>query len=231
MIQITGIDPGNSQGSYSVVRYIGIDPGNKGAIAFMECFNGVHRAIKFRDMPTIKEQVKAGCKVRTEPDFDEMIEIFQEVSEFNPEFVILEQVWGMCHDSAMTAFALGGWYKMIRTLFHCNGYALNSNYFLVSPAQWKQWKLFQRFSFWGAGKDSKLIAVEIFDEAFPDDRLEIRPFYKRTKKCRRDPMDGRADAALIALYGACEFMKLPSPATLKPLASAGLVVSGKCVLF
>jgi hypothetical protein len=209
-----------------VTRYIGIDPGNKGAIAFMECFNGTHRVIKFRDMPTMQEQVKAGCKVRTEPDFDELLNIFEEIAEFNPDFVILEQVWAQL-DSAMTAFALGGWYKTLRTLLHCN----RLHYRLVAPAQWKQWKLFQRFSFWGAGDDAKLVAVEIYDEAFPHDQLAIRPFYKNSIKRRRNAMDGRADAALLGLYGACELMKLPSPATLKPLATAGLVVSGKCVLF
>ena len=103
VIKFIGIDPGNPVRRESF-RYVGIDPGNNGAIAFMQYLNGVHTVVNALDMPTIQEQIKDKCKVRTEPDFDELLNIFDQIVAFNPDFVILEQLWAQL-DSAMTEFA------------------------------------------------------------------------------------------------------------------------------
>lgn len=218
-----------------MIRYVGIDPGNKGAIALLEHENSIHKIVKCLDMPIMQEQVKKGCKVRTEPDFDEMLIIFDEILKFAPDVVFLEQLWAQL-DSAMTAFSLGGSYKMLRALLHAHGFCFGSDvktrhYNLIAPAQWKRWKPYQKWGLWGAGCDSKAIAIDMFNGIFPGDNTELLcPLRKGSTTRRNKPADGRADAALIGLFGACELMGLPLPKTLEhELALVG--ADGRCNLF
>ena len=219
-----------------MTRYAGIDPGLSGAIALMSHSHRTgHKVHECLDMPVMKEQLTDRGKVRKEPDFDEMIELFFKLKRFNPGFVMLERVWGQIDDSAQTAFSLGGSFKLLRGLLHTQGFAHaeagREAYYLTAPAQWKRWKPYQKWGLWGAGDDSKAIAIDMFNGIFPGDNTELLcPLRKGSTTRRNKPADGRADAALIGLFGACELMGLPLPKTLEP-ERALVGADGRCNLF
>lgn len=198
-------------------------------------FDGSHRIVKCLDMPIMREQVKEGCKVRTEPDFDEMLVIFDEILSFAPDVVFLEQLWAQL-DSAMTAFSLGGSYKMLRALLHAHGFCFGANeerahYELIAPAQWKRWQPYQKYGLWGSGEFSKSISIEMVEDMFGEEsRNQLRPLRKGSDTRRNKARDGRSDAVLIGVYGACQLKGLRPPA---PLERSSLLVSsrGKCLLF
>ena len=201
----------------------------------MEFDGWQHQIVECFDMPIIREQVKQGCKVRTEPDFDEMLVIFDEILKFAPDAVFLEQLWAQL-DSAMTAFSLGGSYKMLRALLHAHGFCFGADegkqyYDLVAPAQWKRWKPYQKYGLWGSGEDSKAISIDMVEDLFGElAKNQLRPLRKGSDTRRNKPRDGRSDAILIGIYGACELIGVSIPDALKPMKEL-VSASGKCVLF
>lgn len=219
-----------------VIRYAGIDPGLSGAIALMSYSPRTgHKVHECLDMPVMKEQLTDGGKVRKEPDFDDMIALFFTLKAFKPKFVMLERVWGQVEDSAQTAFSLGGSFKLLRGLLHTQGFAHaepgRASYYLTAPAQWKRWEPYQKWGLWGAGCDGKAIGIDMFNAIFPGDNTELLcPLRKNSKTSRNKPADGRADAALIALYGACDLMGLPLPRALEPMREL-VGADGRCNLF
>lgn len=193
------------------MKYIGIDPGQTGAVTFHESIGSQHRIVDALNLPTMMEQVKGGCKIRKEPDFDEMLMICDRIRAFDPELIVLEQVWPMFKDSAMTAGGLMKWYGILRYAIHSMGYELhkqgqsvheNRQYILTPPGQWKRFKGYERWQLWGAGDDAKYVAIEMVRDIFPDDfESQIRPLRKGSSTRRNSPCHGRADAALIGLWG------------------------------
>ncbi len=192
------------------LRYAGIDPGNNGGIALMNFARGKHRIVEAFSMPIFREQLKDKCKIRTEPDFDELIALFGELKKYQPAIVSLEQLWAQL-ESAQTAFSLGGSYKLLRGLLHTHGFACWNTrvvgdkepyYILIPPGQWKRSPLYRKWGLWGAGDSSKDISIDIVRGLFPEDfEATIRPLRKGSKTRRNKPHDGRSDAALIGRFG------------------------------
>lgn len=226
------------------MKYAAIDPGNNGAAVLMEYSEVLgHRCVKALDMPTMLEQLSKGGATKRKPDFEQLLALFYEISEFQPKFVILERQWARAGDSAQTAFTLGGWYELLRVLLHTHGYAHNpinhsgyyhqrndESYTLITPNKWKQWQPYKQYGLYGSGDDSKRIAIEMFKDIFPGDYADhrLQVLYKNSSTRWRLPFDGRADAALMGLYGACELFGLPLPLALEPEL---ITAQGKCVLF
>ena len=240
--------------------YIATDPGIEGAIALMEYTSmSGHRCLQCFDLPVFDRVVvksvpiplstyyeshqndhssleafkkylkKKRIRIVTVVDYLKLNEMFEEVKGFNPECLFLEYLWARPNDSAMTAFSMGGGFDAIQSQAYSHG--LGDKLYLVPPSTWKQWKPYQRFSLWGSGKSGKQIAIDTFQEIFPDSWEErLCPLRKGSTTRRNKPRDGRADAALIGLYGACELMDLPLPIALaKPRSLVN--AAGICELF
>lgn len=178
------------------LRHIGIDPGNDGGIAFLEN----DRIIQCISMPWFEEKVSKSPKgkLRKEPDFDELIEIFGKIKAFNPSIVTLEQVWAMAHDTPVTAFALGGSYKLLRGLLHTH----DLPYQLIAPGSWKRAKEYNdKERLWGAGDDAKRVAIDLVAAFYPSDFDKIRPHRKGSTTRLNGPHHGRADAVLVSRFG------------------------------
>jgi crossover junction endodeoxyribonuclease RuvC len=95
------------------------------------------------------------------------------------EYAILEQQWARPTDSGPSAFKVGCGFGALRMLLASNFIP----YRQVSPQSWKR---FMQLT--GEGKDASRLAAT---KAFPQDADQ----WKRVKD------DGRAEAALMAVYG------------------------------
>lgn len=150
---------------------VGIDPGALGAIA---CLNISTMDISIADMPTYKS--KSGKSVVNPM---ELLEILEPPSnEPGSILAVLEQQWPRQHDGKVQSFASGRGYGTLETALAAHQYPLHE----VSPGQWK--KHFKLSS-------DKGLSRRIATQRFP----RQADLFKRVKD------DGRAEAALIALYG------------------------------
>jgi hypothetical protein len=177
------------------MRVVGIDPGNQGGVAFLSG----EKLVDAVSMPTLREKVAKAAKgkVRTEPDFDELIQVFDRIAAFEPDLVALEQLWAMAGDSAQTCFSLGGSYKALRMALHTH----RLPYQLIAPGAWKRSDEYKPYKLWGAGDEGKEIAIDIVRTLYPQDFTRcICPLRKGSTTRRNKPHDGRADAVLIARF-------------------------------
>ena len=171
------------------VRAVGIDLGRDGAISFLEG----HRIVRCELLPLIKEQRRSGGSV-SRPDYKGLINLQSTIAGFNPDVLVVEEVWGRSGDTPITAFALGVWMGSVLTAL--DAFPIRR----AAPDEWKKLEDYASFGLWGAGKEAKSVAVSIVRALYPDDQDAIRPKYKRSDKLR-DPHSGMADAVLIARYG------------------------------
>jgi crossover junction endodeoxyribonuclease RuvC len=150
---------------------IGVDPGMSGALAILEG----ERLIQIIDMPVVEVEINGKLKRRISP---EML-----VSELGMylDFVTcayVEKVSAMPGQGVSSMFAFGEALGLIRGIFA----GLRVPCFLVPPSAWKRTLKVPQ------GKDaSRAMAAQLW----PLNAAE----FKRVKD------DGRAEAALIALWG------------------------------
>jgi crossover junction endodeoxyribonuclease RuvC len=169
---------------------IGVDPGLTGAIAFLQKQNdggADYWSLQVCDMP-IYEVVRNGKK-RHELAEDELIKLVQQhrKSEFpsatghSDNMAFVEKVASMPGMGAPSVFSFGCQFGQLRMMLAC----LEIPRTFVTPQAWKKFCGLKH----GASKDeSRRLACEKFPE--------YSDLFARKKD------DGRAEAALIAWYGA-----------------------------
>jgi crossover junction endodeoxyribonuclease RuvC len=151
---------------------VGIDPGTTGAVAWYH--DG--EIYRLEDLPMI--EVKVGKSMRKQLQPSILANMFFEGSE-EIGHVYLEHVQSMPGEGAVGAFSFGRGFGMIEGVIAC----MQTPYTLVRPAKWK--------AALGVPAD-KGGARALACRRFP----AMAPMFARVKD------DGRAEAALIALYGA-----------------------------
>lgn len=150
---------------------VGIDPGNTGAIA---CLDLKTCDVTVLDMPTYKG--KSG-KVVVNPM--ELLEILEPPSsEPGSVMAVLEHVWSRPKEGVSSAFRFGQNYGSLQTALAAHKYPVHD----VTPPVWKK-----HFGLNSEKGVSRGLAIQRFPRQ--------ADLFKRVKD------DGRAEAALIALYG------------------------------
>ena len=155
------------------MKYIfGIDPGASGAIAILDSETG--KLIDVIDMPTTELKVGGKTKHRVSPVF-----LQSELAFYADDAgAVVELVNAMPGQGVTSMFAFGEAFGIVRGVLA--GMKVSTD--LVQPAKWK------RDLKVNPGKDgSRALAAQ----TWPDKA----DFFKRVKD------DGRAEAALIALWG------------------------------
>lgn len=150
---------------------IGIDPGQTGAIAILDLQT---LDVTVEDMPTYKG--KSG-KVLT--NSAALLEILKPPTELNGQVMaVLEQVWARQGEGVSSAFRFGQGYGSLQTALAAHKLITHD----VTPQKWKK--------YFGLNSD-KGVSRGLAIQRFPNQA----DLFKRVKD------DGRAEAALIALYG------------------------------
>lgn len=151
---------------------VGIDPGASGAIAFFDPKAGT---LEVHDMPVM--EIERGGKTKREISPKLLANILHDDHAHN--IVWIEKVGAMPGQGVSSMFQFGRGVGMIEGVIAAEGLPLN----YVTPQAW------QKAVGVRGGKDgSRLRAVELF------------PKYANLFARKKD--DGRAEAALIAWYGA-----------------------------
>ena len=165
---------------------VGCDPGNKGALAFLDPENARMRII---DMPTFEfETTRKRVKVDPYTIVTEMAR--QPLANF-----YLEEVNASPQMGVVSAFSFGEGKGILLGAAAAMGLPTTQ----VKPTQWKKQMRVPA---------DKRAAVQRASQLFP----AVSPLFKGP---RGGVYDGRAEAALIALYGAMELGRAPTaPVTL-----------------
>lgn len=164
----------------------GIDPGNKGAIAFLDPENAT---LEILDMPTF-EYATTRNRVKTDP-----YGISYAISQFDISDAFVEEVNSSPQMGVVSAFSFGESKGMILGV-------LAALQVPTTPTKPTQWKKAMRVP------ADKRATVQRASQLFP----AIAHLFKGP---RGGIIDGRAEATLIALYGAIELGRSPtSPVTL-----------------
>jgi hypothetical protein len=170
-----------------VTVIVGIDPGNSGALAFLDVEACSLRII---DMPTFEFETTKK-RVSIDP-----YGIVAEMQQYDLHHVYMEEVYSSPQMGVVSAFNFGEGKGKILGIVAAMGVPVTS----VKPARWK--------------KDMKVpadkrAAVQRASQLFPG----AAPAFKGP---RGGVFDGRAEAALLALYGALELGVAPTaPVTLQ----------------
>lgn len=160
---------------------LGIDPGLSGALAFLDPENALMRII---DMPTFEyETTKKRVKVDPYEIVREMV--MQPITN-----VYLEEVAASPQMGVVSAFSFGEGKGILLGVAAATGTPVTQ----VKPAQWK--KLMRVPA-------DKRAAVQRASQLFP-------AVAQHFKGPRGGVFDGRAEAALLALFGAMELGRTPT---------------------
>lgn len=166
---------------------VGIDPGNSGALAFLDTDAATVRIV---DMPTFEFET---TKKRVSIDPYSIVAEMQQYDDI--AHVYIEEVFSSPQMGVVSAFNFGEGKGILKGIVA----AMNVPFTQVKPARWK--------------KDMKVPAdkrasVQRASQLFPG----AAPAFKGP---RGGIFDGRAEAALLALYGALELGCAPTaPVTL-----------------
>ena len=151
--------------------YLGIDPGISGALAVLDENEDI---VQIFDMPTLEVITGKSKKQRVNPQ-----SIVSELKLFKNERIegLIEQVNAMPNQGVTSMFSFG------RSLWILEGVlaGLDIPYNLVTPAVWKK-----RMSI-NSSKDGAR-------------ELAMRTWSSKSELFKRKKDDGRAEAALLALY-------------------------------
>lgn len=150
---------------------LGIDPGLSGAIAILER----DRLIQVFDMPTVRIEVNGKAKRRISPEM-----LVSELGMYRDSlrFACVEKVNAMPGQGVSSMFAFGEAFGIIKGVMA----GLGVPCFLAPPAQWRRGVGLKQ------GKDaSRALAAQIWPAQAGE--------FSRVKD------DGRAEAALIGLWG------------------------------
>lgn len=158
-------------------EFIGIDPGLSGAIAL---FDGID--IHVYEMPVLEYSISGG-KTRKEINIGKLATYIRRKE--NP-IAYMEAINGRSSRGGFTEFRFGESYGMTKAALVLTGTPYN----LVSPQAWK--------SYFGLKKTKGMTKAEFKDLSR---KLAMEKFPARANLFKRKKDDGRAEAALIALYG------------------------------
>ena len=153
-------------------RVVGIDPGISGAFAL--CVDGT--IVDVRDMVTIPEIISG--KARNRPNPSLMADLFDEWQKAGPFCAYIEKVQSIRGEGAVGAFAFGKGAGMIEGVLA----GLRIPFTLVSPQIWK-----------------RTLNVPADKNAARARACQLFP--NMAGRFARVKDDGRAEAALIALFG------------------------------
>ena len=154
------------------MKIAGCDPGAFGAIAIVDTDD---QSLILIDMPTLK--VKRGPRLVNQVDATALADMLRDHAP-DISHAYIEKTWSMTGQGVSSSFAFGRAGGVVEGVWAGLGVAVS----LVPPQTWT--KAMRRFS----GKDaSRERAIELFPEY--------------TKMFSRKKDDGRADAALIAMWG------------------------------
>jgi Holliday junction resolvasome RuvABC endonuclease subunit len=154
---------------------LGIDPGASGAIALIDT---ALSELVVRDMPTVAVTNPSGIKKSSKRLHISDAGLADLIAAWAPEEAWLERVHAMPRQGVTSSFTFGMAYGLVRGVLA----ALRVRYFVVTPNEWKRsFRL-------GADKgEARLMAARMF----PTDAQ----LFSRVRD------DGRAEAALLALFG------------------------------
>lgn len=154
------------------MRYIiGIDPGLSGAISVLDLQT---LDVTIADMPTLK-----GKSGKTITNTAELLELLVPPAGTQGQVMaVLEQVWARPKEGVSSAFRFGQNYGSIQAALMAHKYPVHD----VTPPKWKK-----HFGLSSEKGISRGLAIQRFPRQ--------AAMFKRVKD------DGRAEAALIALYG------------------------------
>lgn len=157
---------------------VGVDPGNKGAIAvFDESTAGL---VQLLDMPLSDVGLKTKSK-----DSVNASAISDLLKFVNPSIVVIEQVGARKGEGAANSFYFGYGYGLFIGVCRCLEIPVKH----VTPSEWKKhFNLIKK-----PKSDSCLIARKRFPS------FQFHSKFKN-RKGGHNALDGRGDAALIALY-------------------------------
>lgn len=155
---------------------IGLDPGLYGAIALL---NTDGSFVQVWDMP-IMPNGKGEAKIKNQVNPAALQQILSDASSAGTAVAYLEAVTSMPRDAQSIAFSLGDSFGSVRAVLACMGIPVT----LVLPRLWKK-----HFSLLKLEKDFARTKAQ---NLYPSAPLELK------KHC------GRADAILIARYGAAQ---------------------------
>jgi crossover junction endodeoxyribonuclease RuvC len=155
---------------------IGVDPGAAGALALLDMEAG--RIIEVRDMPV--HQVTIGKTKRKRVDLHGLVDIIRSWALCYGPHAFVEEVHSSPMDGPVGAFAFGEAFGAVKTAIAGADIPLQ----LIRPQEWKA-----HHRLIGKDKDdSRRLASQLLPAA--------------SAHWARKMDDGRAEAALIALYGA-----------------------------
>lgn len=159
------------------IVYIGVDPGLSGAIACYDPSRNFIRAeLRVEDMPTV--EVKRGKSLKRELNMAALADILYGFDAGSPH-AFVEQVGAMPGQGVTSMFSFGKSYGAVLGALA----ALEIPVTHVTPQRWKK-ALSVR-----PGKDAARLRAS-----------ELLPEHSNTWKLKKH--DGRAEAAMIAYYGA-----------------------------
>jgi crossover junction endodeoxyribonuclease RuvC len=153
----------------------GIDPGLHGAIALYDADD--RRVIEIWDMPTL--EIKRGKTIKRRIDLQQLKFIVADLQLFGVSHVYTEDVGGMPGQSAPAAFSFGYAAGVVTGFIAASQIPITA----VTASVWKK-----ALGLRGNKDDARMLASELLPAA--------AHFWRRKKD------DGRAEAALIARYGA-----------------------------
>lgn len=159
----------------------GIDPGNHGALAFI---NVDTNSMIVADMPIFEWTT---TRSRKKVDAYTVTRMFK---QYNPVHIYLEEVWSSPQQGVVSAFSFG----MGRGILEGVAAATSLPMTQVKPAQWKKELRVAA---------DKRAAVQRAAQLLPS---ASEAFYGP----RGGVLDGRAEAALLALYGCLELGHAPT---------------------
>jgi crossover junction endodeoxyribonuclease RuvC len=154
-------------------RVLGVDPGASGALALLDEDTDT---LVVCDMPTITVQ-RTGASSRKHHAISEA-HLAQLVRELRPDVAWVERVHAMPRQGVSSSFAFGLAYGLIRGVLA----TLPVPVFLVTPTEWKK-----EFRIGADKQQARVLATQMFP-------LNAKEFSRI-----RD--DGRAEAALLAVFG------------------------------
>ncbi len=161
------------------IRTVGIDPGLSGAVAIL--LDG--RIDEILDMPTVEiTRGKKGQK-RTAVDLQGVISLFERLRILMaPSIIVLEKVSGRPTDAGSRAFTFGETYGIIRTVLTMLEICRLER---IEPNTWKR-----HMKVGTLNGDIDLRAQELFPGQ-----------HQHWHGPRGGLLDGRAEAAMLGLYG------------------------------
>lgn len=159
--------------------FLGIDPGLSGAIAI---YDG--KELLVFDMPIINYKLKSG-KTRKELNVGRLASLINQAPK-GDRTVYLEQINGRPGQSGFTEFRFGECYGMTKATIAMTA----TPYVFVTPQEWKK--------HYGLKKTKGMTQAE-YKKLSRD--CAIKQFPDKAKRFAAGKDDGRAEAALIALYG------------------------------